>query len=296
VDARIEATLGEPVMSTAKPGPRESTSATSRYVDPYDPMYPDSDGEPMAENMTQYRWMVTIQEGLDALYRDRDDVLVACDLLWYAVEGDPKACVAPDVLVAFGRPRGSRHSYKQWFEGHAPHVVFEIDSPSNTPKGMARKLAFYEEHGVEEYYRYDPETGRFQGWLRGDAGLEPIREVDGWTSPRLGVTFETPPRPEALILRGPDGEAFQHVQEVFQDRKAARRLAVLERRRRRRADLRAEVERGRAEAERGRAEAERGRAETERSRADAERRLREEADARAGRLAAKLRELGIEAD
>ena len=32
-----------------------------------DGYYPESDGQPMAENTTQFQWIVTIKENLDAL-------------------------------------------------------------------------------------------------------------------------------------------------------------------------------------------------------------------------------------
>src|SRR3954463_10680815 len=89
--------------------------------------YPDSDGKPMAENTLQFRWIVTIKEGLDWVFSDRPDVFVAGDLFWYPVEGHPEICQAPDTLVAFGRPKGDRGPYKQWEEeGIAPQVVFEV--------------------------------------------------------------------------------------------------------------------------------------------------------------------------
>ena len=69
-------------------------------------IYPDCDGEPMADNTLQFEWIVTIKEGLDDLFRDDPNVFVAGDLLWYPVEGDPKTRMAPDALVAFGRPKG----------------------------------------------------------------------------------------------------------------------------------------------------------------------------------------------
>src|SRR5262249_50347025 len=120
--------------------------------------YPDSDGKPMADNTKQARWIVVLFGNLAALFRARDDVVVACDLFWYPVEGSPEVRVAPDVLVVFGRPKGDRGSYKQWEEGGVPlTVVFEILSPGNTWTEMDDKYAFYEEHGVEEYYVYDPD-------------------------------------------------------------------------------------------------------------------------------------------
>src|SRR3954452_5736001 len=128
--------------------------------------YPDSDGEPMAENTLQFRWIVTIQGGLDALFRDYPEVFVAGDLLWYPVEGDNKTRMAPDAMVAFGRPKGYRGSYMQWVEGGiAPQVVFEVLSPGNRPAEMSKKREFYERFGVEEYYVYDPDRVMLWGWL-----------------------------------------------------------------------------------------------------------------------------------
>jgi Uma2 family endonuclease len=70
---------------------------------------------------------------MEILFADRSDVFVAGDLLWYPVpDRRETGPIAPDVLVAFGRPKGRRGSYRQWEEnGIAPQVVFEVLSPSN---------------------------------------------------------------------------------------------------------------------------------------------------------------------
>lgn len=168
-------------------------------------IYPESDGKPMADNTKQFDYIAFIKLSLDALFSDRDDVFVAGDLLWYPVEGEPKISAAPDVMVVFGRPKGDRGSFIQAHEaGIAPQVVFEILSPSNTFKEMMDKLAFYEQHGVEEYYLYNPHNGEFSGWLRLSNRLQSIAEPQGWTSPRLGVRFDIDE--EALFLTLPNGE------------------------------------------------------------------------------------------
>ena len=101
------------------------------------------------------------------MFRDHPNVFVAGDLLWYPVEGDRPDRLAPDILVAFGRPKGERGSYMQWVEGGiAPQVVFEILSPGNRPGEMELKFQFYERFGVEEYYVYDPDNGSLEGWRR----------------------------------------------------------------------------------------------------------------------------------
>ncbi|HEY1375857.1 MAG TPA: Uma2 family endonuclease, partial [Gemmataceae bacterium] len=130
-------------------------------------VYPESDGQPMADNTRQFRYIVTIQGGLDSLFRDNPNVFVAGDHLWYPVENHPEIRVAPDVYVAFGRPKGDRGSYKQWMEGGiAPQVVFEVLSSKNTVAEMLNKLAFYQRYGAEEYYVYDPDRGVLLGYLR----------------------------------------------------------------------------------------------------------------------------------
>ena len=211
--------------------------------------YPDSDGEPMSENTLQFKWIVTIKEGLDNVFRDDPDVFVAGDLLWYPVEGDPKTRMAPDTMVAFGRPKGYRGSYKQWEEGGiAPQVVFEILSPGNRPPEMANKFAFYDRFGVEEYYIYDPEDGRLSGWLRQGGRLEAIPEMRGHVSPRLRVRFEPGEGPDNLTIVGPDGEPLLTYGEIAEQRDDARHQAEAARNQ-------AEAARNQAEAARNQAEA-----------------------------------------
>jgi Uma2 family endonuclease len=222
--------------------------------------YPDSDGLPMSDNTLQFKWIVTIEGGLDALFLDDPNVFVAGDLLWYPVHGQNTIRIGPDVLVAFGRPKGRRGSYKQWEEGNlAPQVVFEVLSPGNRPDEMDRKFEFYQKYGVEEYYIYDPDDGSLAGWLRAGNQLQEIARMAGFVSPRLGIRFEPGDGPDNLRIFSPKGTPFLTFSEWVKM---------------------SETNGRRAEAERQRAEAERQRAEAERQRADL--------------LAARLRELGIE--
>ncbi len=124
---------------------------------------------------------------------------------------------------------------------------------------MLRKLGFYDRHGVEEYYVYDPDKLELTGLQRGEAGLEVIDAMDGWVSPRLQIRFQM--TDSGLEIYRPDGQRFLTYTELGQ---------LLEQ------------ERERAEQERERAEQERERAEQERDRAD--------------RLAAQLRAAGLEPD
>jgi Uma2 family endonuclease len=187
-------------------------------------IYPESDGQPMADNTQQFRYIMTIQGGIAALFAHRPDVFVAGDLLWYPVEGHPTLRAAPDVMVVFGRPPGDRGSYLQWREDDlAPQVVFEVLSPGNTVPEMARKFDFYQRYGVEEYYLYDPDRGDLLGWRRRNGVLEEIPDMQGWTSPRLGVRFTL--QGTDLVLYRPDGRRFETFVELDQRAEAERQRA-----------------------------------------------------------------------
>ena len=209
--------------------------------------YPISDGRPMADNTRQFQWIVTIQGGIDALFKDDPNIFVAGDLLWYPRKGNTKIRRAPDAMVAFGRPKGHRGAYLQWVEGGiAPQVVFEVLSPKNTAAEMAGKQQFYDTYGVEEYYEYDPDDGRLTGWRRVGGRLQVIAQIEGWVSPRLGVRFGL--RGRDLLLENPDGTPFLSYVEQARRREAAE------------AQLSAERERAEAERERAARLAERLRA------------------------------------
>ncbi|MEG4208683.1 Uma2 family endonuclease [Microcoleus sp. S13_B4] len=228
-------------------------------------VYPDDNGEPMSDNTEQFRLIVWIKENLELLFASVADVFVAGNLLWYPVEGNNKLAQAPDVLVAFGRPKIYRGSYQQWNEDNIPpQVVFKILSPGNRLTPMIQKFKFYERYGVEEYYLYNPEQVDLTIWQRRDQELEAVESADGWVSPRLGVRFQL--SETALQIFGSNGAPFVSFVELAQLREQA--------------ELRAEQEQQRAEQERQRAE----QAET----------LLEQERARSEALEARLREMGID--
>ena len=186
--------------------------------------YPDSDGKPMSDNTLQFEWIVKIEGGLDSQFENDPNVFVAGDLLWYPVQGNPGIRAAPDAMVVFGRPKGHRGSYKQWEEGGiAPHVVFEILSPGNRFSEMQAKFAFYETHGVEEYYLFDPDRVILEGWQRSGTRLVQIPNLQNWVSPRLGIRFDL--SSGDLVIYHPDGRPFGTYREVAAQRARAERTA-----------------------------------------------------------------------
>jgi Uma2 family endonuclease len=202
-------------------------------------VYPESDGQPMAENTRQFRWIVTLAGNLAALFRHRPDVFVGGDLFWYPVEGHPEVRVAPDVFVVFGRPKGDRGSYRQWEEGGIPMtVVFEVLSPGNTGEEMIDKHAFYEEHGVEEYLVYNPDSNRLHVYLRRGEVLVRVRQVNGFISPRLGIRFDL--SGEEMVVHGPDGQRFLTFEELQAEREREQQQRQLAEQRAEQAEQRAD--------------------------------------------------------
>lgn len=185
-------------------------------------LYPSSDGQSMAESTEHYQWIVTITGGLEALFKNDENIFVAGDLLWYPVKGKPEIRRAPDVMVVFGRPKGARGSYIQHLEDDiAPQVVFEILSVGNRILEMSRKFDFYQTYGVEEYYVYDHLSNDLAIWLRNhdEGSLEAIDNVQNWVSPRLGICFEL--TDESLNIFNPDGTRFLTYLEQFEQKQQA---------------------------------------------------------------------------
>lgn len=183
----------------------------------------------MANSTIQAREMIKTHGGLSSQYRNDPNVFVAIDLLWYPVEGNNKICVAPDVMIVLGRPRGDRRSYLQWVEGNiAPQVVFEFLSHANTHREMIEKFQFYERYGVQEYYLYDPDNGALEGWIRHGDKLQPVENMQGWVSPLLGIRFEM--EDGELVMYHPDGTRFatyeEMAEQVEKEHERAEKLAM----------------------------------------------------------------------
>lgn len=176
-------------------------------------VYPESDGQPVAENTVQFDYIDTIRGGCADLVAGDPNAVAIADNLIYPVEGRPDISAAPDVYVAFGRPKGDRGCYKVWEEGGVfPQVVFEIQSPSNKAADILRKFAFYNLHGAEEYYHYDPDENALCIYVRGPGGLEEVPDQKAYVSNRLGIRFDT--SDGTLVILNPDGSKFETYQEL----------------------------------------------------------------------------------
>ena len=132
-----------------------------------DPLYPSSDGLPLAENDWQLEAILDAVGVLKIRYEGRPDVYVSGDLLIYYEEGNPRKSVAPDVFVVFGAANHKRNVYKLWEEPKVPDFVLEVASENTWREDLGRKRALYAELGVREYWLFDPRDEYFDLPLQG---------------------------------------------------------------------------------------------------------------------------------
>jgi Uma2 family endonuclease len=209
--------------------------------------YPERDGKPMAETDVHIDVLIYLREALKDHFRDEPQVYVAGNMLLYYEEGNPAACVAPDIFVVQGVSKGERRTYKLWEEGQPPTVIFEITSRGSRLEDLGTKRALYAMLGVREYFLSDPlgeylrpplqgyrlQQGEYERVLPGDQGqlvsqalsLE-LRLQDGQlqvVSPATGERLLTPA--EAHAARRTEAEARQVEAAARQAEAAARQAA-----------------------------------------------------------------------
>ena len=154
--------------------------------------YPDSDGEPLADNKFQAVAMVDFFSALETYFAERTDVYIGIDQLLYYILNDPTRSIAPDVFAVFGA-HGS-HPRRSWIVsregGTVPAFVLEVASEGTWRNDATRKRDIYAQIGVAEYWRFDPEGAHYPVPLIGE------RLVNGEYEP---IAVETD---DAGILRG----------------------------------------------------------------------------------------------
>jgi len=150
-------------------------------------VYPEPDGEPMAESDGARKYLVYGVEALQQYFSHRRDVYVTGNLWLSYTQGVPSAVVCPDVFVVFGVENRERPSYKVWEEnGKTPDFVLEVTSKKTYRKDEEEKPDIYASLGVSEYFQYDPTGDYLKPQLKGRRlvgsryqVLTPARTEDG---------------------------------------------------------------------------------------------------------------------
>ncbi|MDX2270768.1 MAG: Uma2 family endonuclease [Cyanobacteriota bacterium] len=238
------------MLISAKPTAQTTTSEI---------IYPSQDGEPLAETQ-EHVWVILITLSILSQYLSQQPAVVFANQFLYYIEGNPKARVAPDVMVVFNIPPGMRGNYKIWQEEETPAIIFEMTSAGTKEHDWGFKKNLYEQLGVQEYWLFDPYGDWIADQLRGyslneDGIYKPIHDS---SSQVLSLRLQ----PNGYLIdfyRLDDGEKLLTPDELL---------------------TAAQQEHQRAEQEHQRAEQERQRAEQERQRAE--------------QLAEQLRRLGVD--
>ena len=250
-----------PTSATQDPT-RTAPAAPAAAPEPDDIEYPE--GHWIAQSVAHGVAVRQAAAALDLHFAEREDVLVAMELVVYFQRGQAAVKLQPDVQVVLGVPRAVRRgSYKVWVEGKAPDFVLEVASPSTTHNDARHKAREYARNGVREYWRLDPDGALMSSPLEGYDRYGPVEPVAGagrhLRSEVLGLELRSERQAGAtvLVFRDPvTGEEFDGgLAAADQRRRAAEERAS------------AEAKRASAEAERASAEAERASAAEERVRA-----------------------------
>ena len=198
--------------------------------------YPESDGRPMGESEIHAEVLEDLRFALVRRYAGVPDIYVWGNLFLYYREGDPKACVCPDIFLVkgVGKKRDNRRrTYKLWEEGgRVPSLVIELTSESTRGEDMEKKR-LYERLGVEEYFLFDPfgeyARPRLQGFRLEGGRYQPIpQRTDGALESRTTGLLLKPEGNRLRLLDKETGEALLTATEADEARLAeaeARRAA-----------------------------------------------------------------------
>jgi len=202
--------------------------------------YPTSDGQPMAETTLHRKVMTDLIEGLERRFLTAPDVWVGGNLFLYYERGNPRAVVAPDVLLVKGVPKWDRPIYKLWEEGEPPSLVVEVTSAKTRHEDPSDKKSKYLRLGVEEYFLFDPYGDylepRLQGYRLQRGRYVPMTpEPDGGLLSRttglrlvpegLKVRLVDPATGERLLWSEEKGEALQEKERALQKKDQALQAA-----------------------------------------------------------------------
>lgn len=165
-------------------------------------------------------------------FRDRPEDLIAHDLMLLFEEGNPRATLAPDLMVVLGVGNEPRDSYKTWKEGKVPDLVIEVVSRGTWRKDVRVKPPLYAALGIAEFWLFDPLRPRLAGFELRAAEYWEIAEVPagGFPSRVLGL--------DLLVIGGElrcrdhrTGKVIpDHVETVRMLEDAETKLAVADRR------------------------------------------------------------------
>jgi Uma2 family endonuclease len=244
--------------------------------------------EPEMESSLHWAQLVLLATCLKWHWRERNDFFIGANLTIYYSRQQLKTrdFRGPDFFLVKGTTDELRPSWVVWEEGGKyPDLIIELLSDSTAEIDRDIKKEIYQDRfRTPEYFWFSPETMEFMGLrLQSEQYVEIPTNERGWRWSEvlnlyLGVErgqlrYFTPDRNLVLTMEEETTQALYVAEEA-----------------------KAEAEEAKAEAKEAKAEAEEAKAEAEEAKAEAEEAKKHAAQEmqRVERLAAKLRELGID--
>ena len=120
-------------------------------------VYPESDGEPMAETPKHQQVMIDCMDVMRSHFRGIPDVYIAGNMMLYYEEGNPRKSISPDVFMVRGASKQELRTYKTWEQQPTLDFVLEVASPSTYTRDFNEKMEIYAKIlKVKAYCIYDP--------------------------------------------------------------------------------------------------------------------------------------------
>ena len=120
-------------------------------------VYPESDGEPMAETPRHQQVMIDCMDILRSHFHGFADVYIGGNMMLYYEEGNPRKSISPDVFMVRGLSKKELRTYKTWEQPSTLDFVLEVASPSTYTRDFNQKMEIYAKIlRVKAYYIYDP--------------------------------------------------------------------------------------------------------------------------------------------
>ncbi len=120
-------------------------------------VYPESDGEPMAETPRHQQVMIDCMDILRSHFHGFADVYIGGNMMLYYEEGNPRKSISPDVFMVRGLSKKELRTYKTWEQPPTLDFVLEVASPSTYTRDFNEKMEIYAKIlRVKEYCIYDP--------------------------------------------------------------------------------------------------------------------------------------------
>ena len=120
-------------------------------------VYPESDGEPMAETPKHQQVMIDCMDIMRSHFRGLADVYIGGNMMLYYEEGNPRKSISPDVFMVRGVSKQELRTYKTWEQQATLDFVLEVASPSTYTRDFNEKMEIYAKIlKVKAYCIYDP--------------------------------------------------------------------------------------------------------------------------------------------